>query len=278
MEMTDSRNMSIGQAVSLGGFERRMVEEESRIATGATPAMPSSFEDGWNHGDKPWDVHPAHTSAAFNPSHTAILHMELTSAGLKAQRVHFPSVSGVNDWSANKAKVVSYINFLNGSGPSPGVLGKDYNVFPGLKKFAFDRPHHFVIYVKNPGVDYLADRPVWFGKKLIRDVFGVKVASKNESFFGAIRDAGPILGGSPNLVYLKNYYHVGNGNGQNHRRINGERLAYALKINVLMASPDDNDPTYKVPLIIDPDTGNMGEGQPVPPGGNPSPGNVPNRN
>lgn len=272
MATIDRRTMLLGSglAVALGGVERRVIEQRRPMPV--DPQLsPNSVEDGWNHGDKPWDVHPA--NPPFNPPYTAILYLEFTAAGLAAKRIHFPSVAGVNDWAANKSKVVSFINFLNNPGQaSPGA----HHIFPGLKNFAFDRPHHFVVYVKNAGVDYLPGRPVWFGKKLIKDVFGVNVASKNESFFGAMRDAAAITSGSPNLVYMKNYYHVGNGNGHNHRPIKAnEGFAYALKINALM--PSAEDPTYKVPLIIDPDTGNMGGGQPVPPN-DASPGNVPNRN
>lgn len=274
MDRIDRRNMLIGSGLTLAMSGLEPVRLGRVRRTEFEPLLaPSSFEDGWTHGDRPWDPHPGNPTS-FNPTHSAVLHLEFTSAGLKAQRIHFASTAGTNDWSGNKSKVISFINFLNNPGQSsPGL----HHVFPGLKNFAFDRPHHFIVYVKNPGVDYIPGRPVWFGKKLIRDVFGVKVASKNESFFGAMRDDGPITGGSTNLVYMKNYYHVGNGsgNGQGHRSIRrNERLAYALKINALM--PSVEDPTYKVPLIIDPDTGNMGEGQPVPP--NASPGNVPNRN
>lgn len=270
METIDRRNMLIGSGLALafGGLGQGARAQARRIPIEVSPAvLPSGFEDGWNHGDKPWIGHPNQGGAAFDPSHTAILYLEFVNSGLKAKRVHFPSVGGANDWPANKPKVVSFLNFLNGSGACPG----EAHVFPGLKDFAFDRPHHFVVYIKNPGVDYLQDRPVWFGKKLIKNVYGIGHASKNESFFGAIRDSGSISGGSPNLVYMRNYYHIGNGNGQNHRPIkHNERLAYALKINALMPSADD--PTYKVPLIIDPDTGNMGEGQPRPQGGSPPPG------
>lgn len=261
MDTMNRRSMLIGSglAITLAGCADRPTDRD--IAITLPPSASRPFDDTWNQGNRPWDDHPAHTQHMFDPTHTAILHLEFTLTGLKARRVHFPSLHGttVNDWPNNKPKVVSFIKYLNGQGSSPGPHG----VFPGLNNFAFDRPHHFVIYIKNKGADYNNNRPVWFGNSLLRGVYSVTRASKNESFFGAIRDSdASITNGSPNLVYIKNYYHVGDGNGHNHRPISGERLAYALKINALMASAEDS--SLLIPLLIDPDTGNMGEGQPPP--------------
>lgn len=256
------REMLIGSGLvlSLPGCAQGSLRESRQVSDGVPRNR--SFQDSWNRGNAPWRTHP-NSSAHFHPTHICILHMELTYAGLKAKQVYFSSAHvSPNNWPNNKPRVVSFINHLNAN----TTISEDHSIYPGLTDFAFDRPHHLVIYVKNEGTDYDKDRPIWFGRELNAKVMHIDRASKNESFFGAVRDSDAgITNGSPNLVYVQNYYHVGDGNGHNHRPIVNEEIAYALKINALV--PSIGDASLMVPLIIDPDTGNMGGGHPPPLGG-----------
>lgn len=252
--------ISSGLALALAGCGEPRPGDRSRPAATEDPG---AFNEGWNHGDPPWKPHP-NPHVRFDPTYVAILHLDFSSEGLRARRIHFPSVRsrlGKNDWDSNRDKIVLFIRHLNGEKVQD--LG-DFSEYPGLMNFAFDRAHHVIIYVKNKNVDYHEQNPIWFGKNLLGKVYGVDKASKNESFFMAARKPGlGISSGSSNLVYVENHYQVGNGNGTGHRPIGRtEKFAYALKINATIASVGEL--AIKVPLLIDPDTGNMGEGQPSP--------------
>ncbi|MES2443856.1 MAG: hypothetical protein V4574_13585 [Pseudomonadota bacterium] len=278
MEDIDRRKLLIasGAVLALAGCQKKpekpeKLESAAGRQKGQEAAAPNGavsmkrFEDSWNQGSSPWLPHPT-PGAPFDPTYIAILHLELKAIKnalneyeLKfiVNRVLIPRDPKTNnDLTGNIvgiAKAIEYMNGPIGTPPFPSM-----KIFPGLDGYSFKGPAHCIIYVKNRGVEYHETRPVWFGKKL-RDK--VTDAAPNESFFGAKRfDAKVdhriiIANGSQKFIYMKNYFHKCAGDPCKYETITGD-LKYDLNINALIRTTDGID----VPLIIDPDTGNMGTG------------------
>jgi hypothetical protein len=217
-----------------------------------------------NFGDPPWKPHPA--GAIFNPAKTALVYMFLDQQfAVHVTRVHFDAVTGgANEWGHNEARVAGWINYLNGRPPStlpdPQDAPTAFTATLGLDDFAFNQPHHVVYYVKNDRVSYDEAFPVWFGDTLREEVLGVRVASRNKSFFEAeVYNVAAIATFSKKVIHMKNYYQMEQA-GTYVPIVNGtNRLAYAININ---AGAQMQVGGWTLPLLIDPDTGNMGEGQP----------------
>jgi hypothetical protein len=218
----------------------------------------TTFDPIWNYGQQPWDTVPQGWDKAFNPDYLCVVHIELASdLRIITKRVHRPAVkSPANDWSSNKANAVDIINKLNRGDALPPTD----KLFEGLKNFAFGQAHHVVFYVKNSAAEFDSEYPIWFGKKLRNAYKGSKKAEPNESFFGANPETiNSISGGSKSVTYVENHFKVGSGNA--HKPIPKDKnLIYSLNLNVVV--PSNEDATYTIPLIIDPDTGNMGSGGP----------------
>lgn len=270
METLSRRNILIGAGVSviLTGCKTREqsvpLADKKSIAASHTLSM-----GGLNQGEPPWEEHPnlANGQApSFDPTHIGILHMELFVVNgelkLVTQRAHFPrdTAATTNDLAGNMpliARALSYLNAPQTHGTVPHM-----KVFPGLNGYSFVRPTHCIIYVKNAGITY-AQRPVWFGD-LLSDG---RPAEPNHCFFGATprvaTEAGlggtaSIADGSQDFVYMKNYFHGGTGDKPVAIGMK-DKLLYSLNINAAVKSNDGAE-GMTVPIIIDPDTGNMGAG------------------
>jgi hypothetical protein len=225
--------------------------EGSRHDTNENDACIRTFDPQWNYGDAPWKQNP-NEGSTFNPEYLCVVHIEVRpDLSIKAQRVHRVAVkTPTNDWASNKASVIDIINKINGGQP---LLASDI-VYPGLRGFSFGQPHHLAFYVKNANSSFDPDYPIWFGEKLKMPFEGSKKASKNESFYSSDTPAlAEIRSGSKSVAYVQNHYKV--GKGISHKPIKSP-LMYSLNLNLNTISADD--PTFMIPITIDPDTGNMG--------------------
>jgi hypothetical protein len=221
---------------------------------------------GLNYGDDPWKPHPV-PETPFNAAKTALIHFFFDEGlELHVLRVHFEAVTGgANEWSDNESRVRDWVNYLNSLAPlqlpDPRTAPTAFDAWLGLDDFAFNQQHHAVFYVKNRGISYDRDFPVWFSDSLQDNVFGVRVASANKSFYEAeVYNVAGITGGfSSTLIHMKNYYQLYRGGAYGSIMNGQDRLAYAININ---AAAPLSIGGWALPIIIDPDTGNMGEGQP----------------
>lgn len=263
----DLNESPIGEEVSFGEFRpdlgvaatRRRSRDLMAFALGATGALR-------NYGKEPWNPHPT-VGIAFTAVKTALIHINIDDQfRMHVVRVHFDAVTaGQNEWADNAPRVIDWINYLNSLAPStdpdPAHAPTPFSHSLGLTNFAFNQPHHVVFYVRNKMISYDRAFPVWFSDGLQDNVYGVKVASPNNSFFEAeVYDvAGIDSDFSDKLIHMKNYYHACENNIYRPIVNWQERYAYAININ---AAAQLGFGTSAVPVVIDPDTGNMGEGQP----------------
>ena len=160
----------------------------------------------------------------------------------------------------------------------------------GLERFIFNQAHHFVIYIQNRNIEYHETDPAWFGRLLAEKDNNNKHkrASKNWSFFASQvltpRDSSDDQTGdnlitgnnSLKLIYMKNFYKgrndFGGGyhdleHGEKEDNDNGNghgKRSYSLSINAsLPATTLTGTPSVTIPIILDPDTGNQGGGEPT---------------
>ena len=229
--------------------------------------------DQWNHGEDPWDPHPANFK--FHPERVGIIHIELLdNFQIKATRFHYDSLGADGDksWGLNQATAIKVIDWLNGNGDLPEVDG--ICRFDGLMDLKFGQPHHVVVYIKNKNIKY-PPRPLWFGDSLqgtvkndVSQETRMGSADKNRSFFnvsvltpaGENRIKGDV---SKQFIYSQNHFHK-------HKLLTGydpisegELKVYSMKIALLSQSMVGGvAEKSEIPIIIDPDTGNMGGGHP----------------
>lgn len=266
MNTLDRRQVLLGSGLMLGLTGCESISNGTARMAASAPALgavstPGPFEENWHYGDRnPKFGHP--TSMAFDPPYAALLHLNLNSNfEMEANRVHFKVKNrGVdNTFRDNSDRFAGWINFYNRTGPEP--LGYEFVKAEGdvLDNFAFNDQHHVLIYIKNSNIGYDQEWPIWFGRKLVGSVYGIEDASENHSFFGISPKALQVTGGSVTGIYLKNHYSIKQGNV--YRRIVNEKAAYSMNINA--RAQVAGFPGHVLPIIIDPDTGNMGEGSPL---------------
>ncbi|HET9639954.1 MAG TPA: hypothetical protein VFP12_12185 [Allosphingosinicella sp.] len=231
----------------------------------------TAVDPSTNQGGKPHaENHPNDkVNKNFNPDYTMLLYMEVTSdMTLNVHQLQFPVFRVLkngkleNSWETNKTIVEYYINELNNGWTIPYdptlMVAK-----AGFNGFKFNQPHHFVIYIKNPNIKFYREYPILFGKLLLEKNYcpeNPNRANKNRSFFGAKVESISTLGTadvSDQVLYVKNFYQY-----RKHRRyypIGDKCKIYSLNINTLVTV---DGTTRQVPVIFDPDTGNMGGGDP----------------
>ncbi|MDB5703600.1 MAG: hypothetical protein JWN66_716 [Sphingomonas bacterium] len=270
MENIDRRGVLIGSGLALAVAACSSERKNDLVKKIAPPFEIKSFDPASNQGKEPWNKNP-NSNAVFKPIRTALIYIEfLPDFSLFVRRLHIPAVktAGNAEWSDEKDQIVEWINFLNklpsiGSISLPSPTPTSYNQWLGLKDFAFKYAHHVVFYFKNRTIDFNQDYPVWFGKDL-RDraggVMGIKTASPNYSFFdGDSYDVGSQITGSwcTKIFHMKNYYQK--YDGTTYKGIEPQdKFAYSLNLNIEAIANDGGGAL----LIFDPDTGNMGGGQP----------------
>lgn len=140
-----------------------------------------------------------------------------------------------------------------------------HSCYAGIGDLAFSCQQHVVIYVRNDGIEYDPECPIWFGDTLRDTILEIPIpnqdAHSNDSFYMSKppRVSQYISKGWANkLVHFRNYYQIGDGPGS-YKSITNERVMYSLNVNAWIdTGPDSPD----MLVILDPDTGNMGEGQP----------------
>lgn len=270
-------------------FALRFFSTDQRMTVGDDPSLDAGIS-----GEPLVDFNPEwacliYMRASFGPG-LAIeilrLHFRIRAADEAPKR----------DLRDIRTSALAWINFLNGkdlsrplvpeqpSDPQPvpqqvpangsftvaGGAPPDENYYwVGLTNFAFAQQHHVVIYFRNPGVEF-SDRPISFSKDMIGRIMDVgPVSTGNYSFYSARSwEATPKeLRGevSRKFVHMKNYYQVYDGRDYRPIRNGGpypDRVGYSLNINAKVASAYNDGGMSALPIIIDPDTGNMGEGQP----------------
>lgn len=275
---TDRRNILLGSglaALALSGCKENGARGSNAAAGLNAPPRRlriASFDKGWNYGDAPWDrideAKNPETNVVFNPGYVTVLHLELEFAPsliLKGRRAHFAvDTTQPNTQAGIQPQVRNVINYMNGS-----VVDRPKFLLPGNDKigltgFGFRKgQHHFVIYVKNPGLTYNHEAPIWFG--LWRAGLPLRPASPNRSFFDAeVFTDGGITTGVKEFIYAKNYFRTADedpydiNNPSNRGDLGRKNLVYSLNINGMINSSDN--PALQIPIILDPDTGNMGTG------------------
>lgn len=292
MEKIDRRNfMAVsGLALALGACGKRDAADRDCDRSTETYAgrasLPGSFQSALgfypkNHGLDHTTSHPGigaklkadgsqppqipeGNRPPFRPEHVALFHFELilhpTQASLKARSAHFAADrSGNNDWDANRPKIAQVINYLNGTSSDSTMILKE-NL--GFDKLKFKKgQHHVVVYIKNKGLSFLRGLPLLFGDALIDK----SKAEKNGSFFdcatkqdiiGVLQDS---MGGCANeAVYMKNYFHRYDET-RGVQEINDSK-SYMYSMNFLTTLSAADDKLLLIPVIFDPDTGNMGGG------------------
>ena len=255
MENVDRRSLLIGSTLALAVAGCAGQSDSGKLGM-------TAFDPRWNYGDNPLGNHP--DNPRFDPEYVVLLHLNINNDfKLEAKRARFPVVraAGKNDFSTNNGRISEWINYFNSGLNRPNHGGATDAT--GLKEFWFREPTHFIIYIKNPNIAY-GSYPIWFGKSLITAVGGSTTAKKNRSFFNAgPADCGNLVTtGRTGLIYVRNYFHEHGGILVGRRPIKErEACPYSLNINAVIVSAED--PALQIPLIIDPDTGNMGEGAPL---------------
>lgn len=250
------------------------------------------YNPEWNHGRDPTDPHHPNPTIdqAFDPKYTMLLYLDMEDSFGSAQdifrvraiKLQFRSENwknpSNNTWEKNQQRVAQWINHLNAGNPPPPQQHDQMYVSHGLKEFVFNQPHHVVIYIQNRDIDYNNQYPVWFSDVLINSMSTnpPDKAAKNFSFFGAKVDTPRDANGNPaiigpyntQVIYMKNFFRRENWLG--YPEIT-HRQSYSLNINVLgkvtdlLGNPVDTSGqawANIIPFIIDPDTGNMGGGDP----------------
>jgi hypothetical protein len=229
-----------------------------------------AYDPSMNQGDDPGSGYDSN----FRPMYTSLLHLEvMPDQSIKAIRLHIPTDAADRRWenAKNKEKVAYWINKVNKDevcekNPQQGNPCKpapnEAVVYEGIGNFVFYEPQHVVVYIKNKSVKFDRDYPVWFGSRLIGNVgqHGSK-AETNGSFFGAHLDDLSIENYSTQILYMQNIFKEKHWYG-GHSDIDAkDRKIYSLNLNTLINMTKlDGAGGYAVPLIIDPDTGNMGGG------------------
>jgi hypothetical protein len=134
----------------------------------------------------------------------------------------------------------------------------------GIKDFAFKSQHHLVIYFKTDGID-ISDDPLWFGDMLQGEVLQHSnadyQANPNYSFYGAAKTKTTIAGNWPkNILYVRNHYQKRGQYGHGYAPLDPPDVRlYSMNVNLITTAEPGG---LTLPLIFDPDTGNMGTGQP----------------
>lgn len=268
MGMLDRRQVLAGSGLALAlaacdapalAVERKRGRRGS-AAVAAPLTTRGSFEPAWHHGDRnPKNGHPV--SYAFDPPYCVLLHLYLNEFfELEAKRVHFVvnRRGSDNDFDDNRDRFKAWINYYNDRGNRPnGYWFKEISD-NALEDFAVGHQHHVLIYIRNQNITYDDQWPIWFGKKLTKSVMGVSVARANDTFFDVDEKDVAVLNGSKKGIYMKNFHTVKDGSYRALRR--EEKFAYSFNINALAKVAGFED--HAVPIIIDPDTGNMGDGIP----------------
>lgn len=239
---------------------------------------------GSNQGDDP-KTDFLKSKVNFSPEYTAIIHIELLKDhSINFFRYHYPA-HGESSWDILKKDVISNIeDFNEGRFPKKDETRNLY-ASHGPKNIIFHSQHNIFIYIKNKELSIFEEYPIWFGDRLIGTIdspttrTAMNKFSKNRSFCAVetkTLDEGTFgKGFSSQLIYMKNYHVHKDGWLSSYRRVrNKEELAYSMNIVAEMESRyqvDCNSESTKtpviesvrIPVIIDPDTGNMGGGAPL---------------
>lgn len=200
----------------------------------------------------------------FAPLYVAIFHFDLefgdnATTVLNVRSAHCTSIAGgTNDFDANQVNIANVINYFNGNEvKQPQCIIKERS-YANFGKLNFNAPHHLIIYMKN--VSLYKDFPVFFGNQLISK----DNAEKNGSFFDAkVQDIkgvnpGPHGPCAQKILYMKNYFHY-------YDELNGvqeikDKSAHWHSMNIVATLVAGDLSPIVLPVIIDPDTGNMGGG------------------
>ena len=228
------------------------------VGLGVSPQL---FDPGWNNGDDPIKTGPE----GFDPDRVCIVHLEfLPDMTVQANEVHQDAVKQPrNDYDSNKFNIIDTINKLNSHTP----LDKSHDWYHNIDELSFGSAHHVIFYVKNKFVEFDPTYPLWFGGKTQNNHSSRAdgMADKNEAFYDRkIYKESNIIGAvgaeipCQQLLYVKNYFTTSNIFGCHKKIGKSERIFYSLNLNLTV--PEDGTSGSRVPIIVDPDTGNMGTG------------------
>jgi hypothetical protein len=281
------RNVLIGSgaAVALAACEGPKPLE---CPAASSPSFTTKYFQGeGNKGDEPWESPDSVPGMGdygklkdFATKSVCLVYMEILAKPFRINvaRIYFENASMGSDWTTVESEVTTLIDRLNSIAfplaqtspvdPPWDLFSQEkYKYWVGLQDFAFKRQHHVIFYVKNQESEFNGKKPIWFGDKLQGKVFG-HVGSQgqadwNYSFYGASRKELALKVNakeySKAAVYVRNHYQKLKDEAYDYIDNTTDKLVYALNINVITRTADGK---LEVPMIIDPDTGNMGEGQP----------------
>lgn len=207
-----------------------------------------------SYGDLPSKSGPSGFTAKFD----ALVYFGLDSNATLVSTIRYFNAAG-NDYPAIKAQMLACVAKLdaNMADKCDAELKQ-----VTLDNLTFKAPTNIVFASRNPTLKFEAE-PLVFSKSLDRthpDYPDGKKAKPNKSFY----NAKIFTEGSRQLVYVSNYYSKksggnGNGNGPGDMPIGAnENYWYGLNIFMTIEQQGGNP----VRIIIDPDGGNVGSGNP----------------
>ncbi|HYI39725.1 MAG TPA: hypothetical protein VE053_05330 [Allosphingosinicella sp.] len=249
-------------------------------------ALKMAVNPRWNHGRDPTKGHP-NSKIVFDPKFTTLLYLDFRSSAsaqsnvthLRAVRIQFRSIGwkkGKNDWETNQEEISKWIKYLNDDTSSPlCTIKPDFWVYDHPTELFFNQPNHLAIYIRDKNINF-DSRPVWFSDVLIKaDSSGKPLpARENWSFFDASVVTPIDCTGKPSIqegcsqevLYMKNYFRHKCGFFPfiHYYKIKaGNEHLYSLNINALLEVAGQAAQAVTLPIVLDPDTGNNGGGEPT---------------
>lgn len=217
------------------------------------------------HGDDPT---APNNSSDFKPDYFAVLYMKFgEQPHLTARHAYFKAAAPKD---ASKDDVGCAINLLKRftgnpvSGQNCGIQG---NVRVDFVGFDFGKKMRIYAFVDNSNIAFNAITPISFTPFGAFDKpgkIGKATKTKNKSFYNARVITFPNAGSQ---MGLRVDNHLKDGNGDDPKP--SDKVYHSINFNLLackgmVASCDFDDSKRVIPIVVDPDGGNMGGGSPPP--------------
>ena len=188
--------------------------------------------------------------------------MQLVSSIQYFSNTTTPNLSADAEFNAIKARMAGCIIELRVDNQRRCTNAVGWSTFAD---FSFKGPANVVFYSLNKNLRF-SEQPLIIGKDLVgMNAEGNRTGKPNKSFYDAsVKENAVDLGAGDlrQLVYVRNYYTKKSGSdegAEGHGEITlrqTEKFKYGL--NIVMLAPQSSN-IVPLPIIIDPDTGNMGQ-------------------
>ncbi len=221
----------------------------------------------------PWGDHPSKTMAlpADFAKHYAVVYLKFqqTASGLPelvVKHAYFNKISGQAD------DIDCAIKLLAGE-TSPGNCKADGNIRENFEGFNFGKRMHIYAHIANSNVQFNHKTPMLLTPYGSHDPIphtglSGREKDKNKSFYNA-RLENISQNDQRKILKVDNFLRDKNGQDINNPTNNNKLADYSINFNIVMckkgtASCNLEDPKAVIPMVIDPDGGNMGGGNPPP--------------